>query len=182
MSDDNEIERAKALVEARQLLDAGLISELISETHRLAAGVESLADRLVVNTERINELTSLRNRNRTLGLVAAGLAFITAMAVAVSIGFGAYALHRLTNIAEVNRDNGRILIECTTPSPPAGQALDKQDRVHECYERGQEQQTTAVDSIGSTIVNAAICARSSGNEDEIIACVKRRQTESSNGK
>lgn len=165
-------EHRQALEEARTLLDAGLVSELITETHRLATGVELLAERLVVNTERIDELADLRRRNRTLGVVALVLAGLTVAAIILAIIAGWIAVNRLTDIAESNATNGRILVECTTPNPKPGKAINEDDKVHECFERGQQQTGKAVASIGEDVARAAVCARQYATEAEIMSCLR----------
>lgn len=58
--------------------------------------------------------------------------FLGALALGVAIAVGVV----LVDIARQNQENGRILVDCTTPS--AG------DEVHVCYERGQENQARAI--------------------------------------
>lgn len=59
---------------------------------------------------------------------------------------------RLVAIAETNRANGLILVDCTTaspvPPPSAGEPdLRRPGDVHPCYERGQVGQAAAIGSI-----------------------------------
>lgn len=74
-----------------------------------------------------------------VGLALAGAAHLTS----------SYVDHRretdrhLASLAADNRRNGDILVDCTTPTPPATPE-DPKPRVHECYERGQRGQSGAI--------------------------------------
>lgn len=46
-------------------------------------------------------------------------------------------------IAEGNKSNGDILVDCTTPTPPPTPE-DPKPKAHECYERGQRGQSGAI--------------------------------------
>lgn len=168
--DDDDLRRGN--VDPRTLTDAGLVAELIIEVRSLARSVATFAESLATNDRRIGELEDLRRRNRTLGyVIAAALALLT-VAIAAAVALGAVAFDRLADVADGNAANGRVLVECTTPSPPAGEALDDADSVHECFERGQQSQAAAVAAIGEDMARAAACARRHDTEELILDCVR----------
>ena len=79
---------------------------------------------------------------------------VTAAMVVIAVGLGAARLmsyvgqrtqtdRRLTDIAEQNKINGDILIDCTTPTP-APTPDDPEPRIHECFERGIRGQSGAI--------------------------------------
>lgn len=51
-------------------------------------------------------------------------------------------LSSLTDLARQNRQNGRILVECTTPGDPGSK--NPEDHVHECFDRGTASQAQAI--------------------------------------
>lgn len=166
---DPNAARDAAVAEARLLLDAGLVSEMISEVHELASSVklvvvELASDRL----ERTRELTSLRRRNAVLG--ASMLVSILLLGLLGWLGYT-----RLADIAASNGTTGRTLVECTTASPtPPSTAVDEDDVVHECYEDGVIRTAAAIASIGADVLDAAVCARTAGDVDAITACYRQR--------
>lgn len=102
--EDPADDHARAMDEARTLLSAGLVSELIGNTHRIAEAVGAFAGELREDRlARATEVASLRRRN-AIQAVALTLALLL-LAVVVFVG-GA----RLTAIAQENRDS---LIEQT---------------------------------------------------------------------
>lgn len=168
--DDDRLRRGD--VDPKMLTDAGLVAELITEVRSLARSVATFAEALVATDKRVEELADLRRRNRTLGVAITVALAALAVTVASAIVGGALAFSRLTDIAEGNAVNGRVLIECTTPSPPPEQAIDDADKVHECAERSAQAQAGALDTVGTIVLDAAICARSEADPSAIRACYR----------
>lgn len=171
--DDDQLRSGN--VDPKLLADAGLVAELIGEVRSLARSVALFAESLVATDKRVDELDDLRTRNRNLGLAITIALAALALTVVAAIILGAVALSRLTDIAESNAANGRVLIECTTPSPPPGHALDEADKVHECADRGAQAQAGALDVVADIVDDAAICARGTGDPAAITRCTKARR-------
>lgn len=155
----------------RTLLDAGLVGELIVEVRSLARSVKTFAEGLAATDQRVGELEDLRRRNRVLGYVVAAAVTLLAAAVIVATVGGFLAFRRLADIADANAANGRVLIECTTPSPPPGAALDDADVVHECAERSAAGQVAAIDAIALDVARAAFCATQHATEEAVLECL-----------
>jgi hypothetical protein len=162
-------------VDPRTLVTAGLVSELIVDTHRLAGAVESLARALSTTDARVDELADLRHRNRTLGVVSATLGVAIVAALIIISLFGWVGYRRLSEVATGNAATGRLLVECTTPSPPPGEERDADDAAHECYDRNVAGQGAAINAIGLDVLDAAYCARTETNPDTIAACFRARR-------
>lgn len=170
--DDDDVRaeaRASAVEEARQLITAGMIAELITDIRQMAGAILTFADRLDVTDRSVAELHSLRRRN---GIIAACALVLTVVLATVVIGGGVI----LTSIARSNQRNGRVLVECTTPSPPRGSSISDDDRVHECYEQAQSNQGRAVGQIVDTLIVTGICARLEATEVAIRTCVAERSS------
>jgi hypothetical protein len=117
----------------------------------LAAHADVLAGRLSVLTSQLAEERTWRRR-LFRSLLAAAVIVVFLLGALVWVG------GQLLKIAEVNRVNGRILIECTTPSPPTGRASSPEDRVHECYEDGQARTGGAIHAINEANRHAVAAA------------------------
>lgn len=157
-------DRDTAIEEARQLITAGMIAELITDIRQISASILAFAERQDHTDRSVAELHSLRRRNGVIAAAALGLTIVLALVVIVG-GI------LLTGIARDNQHNGRLLVECTTPDPLPGTAVDAADRVHECYDRAQENQARAVGAITNTLVQTGICARLQSTESAIRSCV-----------
>lgn len=123
------VDRDRALVEARNLLDAGLISELITDTNSLARSTAALAGELAADRlAREVELRSLRRRN---GIAVTGnvLAFIAVLALILYFG------GRLTDTAEQNRTNlaAQTFSFLDAAFCVAEHGFDDEAAVYECY-------------------------------------------------
>ena len=172
---DNE-DRQRAIEEARQLITAGMVAELIVEVRHMAGSVSRFADTLAQTVatlaqtqDRVAELDSLRHRNSRFAsaslLLAAGLAVVV-----VVLGLVLWrGNNQLTDITEASNRQGRLLVECTTPAPT--NPTDEDDAVHECFDAGTESQTRAVAAINDAIVRGAVCARRHATEADIQVCV-----------
>lgn len=143
------------------------IAALIIDTNKLASALNGFAAELVEARRDVAVMRALRRRDIVIGII--GLVIVAAFGVAAFV----FAT-RLTNIAETNQANGRYLAECSTPSPSAGQAIDKDDAVHECYEAGVARQAMVVAAIGRDLLDAAICARTQVDEPAILICYRGR--------
>lgn len=173
LPDDEALRRGD--VDPHVLASAGLAAELIVDIRRLVGVMDTFAAGLLATDQRVKELADLRGRNRRLTVVVAVLIGLLTLAVLAAIVGGVIFVSRLTTIAEGNAANGNVLVECTTPSPPATSALDPEDRVHECYERNLAAQGQAIDSIGNDMLDAAICARTEADVDRIADCFRARR-------
>lgn len=176
---EGEQAHAQAMQDARTLLDAGMVAELVTETHRLAVSVDNLATNLVDNNARLDELLDLRRRNRRLTAVIVVGAGIITVVVATLLIVVLVLVGRLSDVNDTQARTGRIIAECTSPSPPAGEALDEEDGVHECYEDGIRRQRANVGALNSAALDAAVCAitnaQASDPEDAIPACFDARR-------
>lgn len=78
----------------------------------------------------------------------------------IGMVIGAFFLGRVVadtnNAAEDARSTNQTLLECTTEANP--DAEDEEDRLHECYERGQASQQSAIVAISVNTILAAECA------------------------
>lgn len=102
-----------------------------------------LAERLGDATEQLRlarvELHEERRWRRwLLALFAVVFVFMGVVLLAPDWG--------LVSVANNNRDNGEILVECTTPGPRKPTA-DDPSTGHECYDRGQARTGEALGSI-----------------------------------
>lgn len=170
-------DREAALDEARTLISAGMIAELITDIRQMASAILEFAERQDRTDTRVSELASLRHRN---GLIAGAALALAGTLAAVVIVLGSVLIvgySRLTDIANANNRNGRVLVECTTPAPtlPA-RPLNRDDAVHECYDNAQDSQGRAVGQITDSLMVAGICARLESTEEAIRACVRERLT------
>lgn len=68
---------------------------------------------------------------------------------------------RLNNVADVNRRNGELLVDCTTPGGG-------------CYERGRAETGKAIDLLQRATVAAVECAKSQPTDALIEACVRSK--------
>lgn len=121
-------------------------------------------------SEKVDDLASKHRKERVLQtILAVGVLAMTVTSVVMII-----QLIKLNDIAKVNRANGRLLIECTTPSPAPGKAVDKEDEVHECAENGGKQQQAAVLELEDTNHNGkADAIEILEKQDEIIRLLNR---------
>lgn len=90
-------------------------------------------------------------------IVTAGLAvLLPVLALLATVILGTVLLVRLSDVAEVNKANGEIVKDCTTPGG-------------ECFERGQRATGDAVGSINKVTILVARC-QAAGRAD-LEACV-----------
>lgn len=164
-----ELGRLAALAGAR--VDA--LSAIGEDIATLSAAVADLAVSIQNMATKDDVAEAERRQDRKRRLVGVGIA-IAFVLLAVPGVFALFLLGRLNSIADQNSTNGDILIECTTPSPEAGQARSADDVVHECYERGQQTTAKAVGDLTLGMIDAAICARASEDESAIQECFAHR--------
>lgn len=162
-------------VDPDKLLRAGLITELIVDLHKLADLAVTIGQGLAATNVRVEELADLRRRNRVLGWVLLGLAFVVLAAVLVLAVVLAFVLPRVVDAADASAAGNRVLIECTTPAPTTGRAMDDEDVVHECYDRNLVAQAQAVGLVGEDTLDAAICARTEADVARIADCFRARR-------
>ena len=127
---NDEAERHAALTEAARLLDAGLISELITDTNSLARSTAALAAELAADRQaREVEVTSLRRRNG-IQTIANVLGLLTVLALVAHFG------GRLTNVAEENRASlaAQTFSFLDAAFCVAEHGFDDEAAVYTCYE------------------------------------------------
>ncbi len=110
---------------------------------------------------------------RLICILRAVIAFIAASAV-IGVVITLIALSRFATVldrldegerqAEEQRtlivEQNRILLECTTPSPPPGEPRSPDDDgVHECHDRGQARGNELAGGIGEAMLIIAECQR-----------------------
>lgn len=134
------------------------LTDLAKSVEGLAKAIEQMATK--------DDVAFEASRRRWAVLAGAAaivlLAFVSIANVAV--------LNRLADVADTNRRNGRVLVECTTPSPGGGRGTDREDDVHECFERGQAQTAAVIGRLTLGMLDAAVCARTEPNPQAIRAC------------
>lgn len=163
-SDDREA----AIEEAKTLISAGMVAELIVEVRRVAGAVLDFGAHLESTQTRTTELErrdaeneSLRRRNTMLGvaaLVSSSVAVIAVLVLGLVLMLGNGELQEQTD----------LLIECTTPTTTTDEPP------HECYERGRAQTAEAVGQIVRGSIEAVICARQHADDQSIRDCVAHR--------
>lgn len=168
-------ERERAIDEAKHLISAGMVAELIVDIRAMASAIlafgEHLAEtqnRVKVAEEQVKEIRSLRARNWIVSAAAMVLALAVAAAVTAFVLNSDRTTDKLTTIAEGNALNGQILVECTTPTPTS---TTSSVPPHDCFERGQQATAGAIASINDTTINAAVCARLHDTPEAIRSCV-----------
>lgn len=110
-------------------------------------------------SDRIDSLTDAIRAERFWRGV---LALLVTIIFAAGVLLGVF----LVSVSRQNRDNGRILVECTTPSRP--------DDVHECYERNQKATADAITQIQQNTVDAFVTVVMCGQQhrgEALRACV-----------
>lgn len=168
-----ELGKLAALAGARvdALQDVGNdIAALTTAVANLATSIESMATKEEV--EAASRAQDAKRRRQTLALAAVGT--VAALLLLLPSILVWVALGRLQEVADDNRANGRLLVECTTASPKEGEALDVEDRVHECYESSQSGQATAVATLTFSTLDAAICARTEADPARLESCFLER--------
>ena len=176
-----ELGKLAALAGARvdALQDVGNdIAALTAAVEGLAASIETMATKEEV--EAVNKAQDeKRQRTVLVGSVVGIVAFILLASPSILLLF---ALDRLQTVADDNQANGRVLVECTTPTPKEGEALDEEDRVHECFERNSAQTSEAVGNLTFATLDAAVCARTVEDPAALQSCFMDRQTARSQGR
>lgn len=170
-----ELGKLAALAGARvdALQDVGNdIAKLTTAVASLAVSIESMATKEEV--EAASAAQDAKRRRQTFALAAVGT--VVAILLALPSILVWVALGRLQDVADQNAVNGRLLVECTTPTPPPGQAIDEADKVHECSDRNGQEQAKAVGSLTFATLDAAICARTEEDPARLEACFVARQT------
>lgn len=137
--------------EAAEQLDARTQAELAiaNEANERATVLKGISGRMQDTADVLTKLADRVDRQgASIRLLSVALALLVVVVVAVGVALVVILdLSRETrDDARQNRDNGDILIECTTATPdddPAT-AVDESADPHECYERGQAAQGAAV--------------------------------------
>lgn len=113
---------------ARELIAGGMIAALTSEVGKLAKAIDGLEatwrTELGQTNASVEALARASRRDRVAG--AAGALFVV-----MALAYALVTLNRLDGISQINRENARTLIECTTPTPAGS------DRRHVCYEESR---------------------------------------------
>lgn len=137
---------AQAMDEARTLLSAGLVSELIQNTHRIADATALFAQELREDREaRAVEVRSLRRRN---GAFAVALSMAVILLAAVTfIGGG-----RLTNIAQANKTSLQEQTDGFLDAAfcVAEHGFQNEQTVRLCYEQRRAAQRRLIDGENAT--------------------------------
>lgn len=139
------------------------LEDIGTDLDRLTGAVDALANSiaLMATKEEVEATERRLNRKRTMAILAVIAALIL---LALPVAFTRDTLEEV-------RDSGDYLIECTTPAPldPAD-AIDQNDRVHECYDALQARQAAVVQSLNLSILDAAVCARTVEDPEGLEAC------------
>lgn len=103
----------------------------------------------------------LARRKAQLATLQATFVMLVALGVFASLLLIIIQTNRLTEIAETNRSNGALLLDCTTPE---GQ----------CYRDGQARTGEAIGTINEVTILAAACVKipTNNTEAEIRACIE----------
>ena len=169
-----ELGKLAALAGARvdALQDVGNdIAKLTAAVVDLAVSIESMATKEEVEAkDRAQD--AKRRRTVIVGSIVGAVAVVLLALPSVLVWI---ALDRLQGVADANQANGRLLVECTTPTPKEGEALDAEDSVHECFDRNQAQTASAVGGLVFATLDAAICARTEADASALQACFETRQ-------
>lgn len=160
------LDRLHAVEEIRDIFPV-----LATSMDRLAASLEHVATKDDVRNASTDQ-DQKRRRDRILGVL---VALFVLVAAAVPSVFSYRSNVRSTDSSAEARQTRREIAECTTPSPPEGQAISTDDAVHECYEASRKETGVALGSIGNAILDAAICATQNRAPEAIQACFAERQ-------
>src|SRR5687768_5753557 len=146
------------------------IRNLNRSVDALATAIGELATKEEVEATAA-ELDQKRRRGLLLTAVGVTVAFVL---LAVPSVLSVVLLDNVRRSQEESVAARRLLVECTTPSPTAAEALDEEDLVHECFEQSQARTAQAIGSIHLAILDAATCAATARPPDQIAECYADR--------
>lgn len=124
---------------------------------------------------------------RRVIVILKGVIAVVALAAVVGVLVTLLALARFAQVierldtnaesAEAQRvlllEQGKVLVECTTPSPPPGVTPPKgDDGAHECFDSSRERSNAVVAAIARTQIAIAECAKT--RAVDMTACVEER--------
>ena len=176
---DDQIDRRRSVAEEIQRRLAAL-EGVGGQMAALTAAVIGLGTAIgnMASKEDVAAAAAEEARKRKRSIILLGL--VVVLLVVPIIG-QAVVLNDLHDIATTNQENGRILVECTTPSPSPEEAERlladggrDVDLVHECYERGQNRTADFLAQLSLALLDAATCARVQEDPGAIGECYATR--------
>lgn len=134
-------------------------SEVEASMPALIAGLAASASQLSTTAHDLYRASVLSRLERVVAIV---LVFGLTATLLVT----GYGVLRLNNIAEVNRDNGDYIRDCTTPGG-------------ECFESNNERTARLIANLNRTTLVTIQCADRMNGDDAISQCVQERLMEGS---